>query len=73
MTLDEALAKARREIGAIIEHRLVLDEILVRDQGATDEEAEDFVAYCRSKYDAFLEKTLVDIEAWLRRDGKALQ
>ena len=73
MTLDEAMTKARREIVAIIEHRLVLDEIHVRNHGATDQEAEDFVAYCRSEYDAFLEKTLIEVEAWLRRDGKTLQ
>ncbi len=73
MTLDEALAKARREIIAMIEHCLVLDDIRARDQGATDEEAENFLASCRSEYAAFLEKKLVEIEAWLRRDGKTLQ
>ncbi len=73
MTLEEAIAKARRSIVAVIERRLELDEIFVRDYGATDEEAEAFVAHQRREYETFLEAELTELRAWLQRDGETLQ
>ncbi len=73
MTLNEAIAKARIEIVAVIEHRLVLDEILARDYGATDEEAAAFISDCRGQYEVWLEATLAELRTWLQREGETLQ
>lgn len=73
MTRDEMIEKIEVEIDEVIEGALLKTEDLMRRLGGTQAEIDAMVEMKRAEFQEWRAKTLVDLGAFVDRDGATLQ